>query len=170
MYGKSICQGEPDASGGQPMSGWLSCCNVCYAAHQSVGHRNSGARYRARHTALQCAGDGERRRQSVHEGSASVFCRNGDEKRRRDDHVGETHSRAGGTGRRQQRRGGGAAGAADTVRAGYKRRQAGNAGGKAGQRCAVFYPGRYAVGHGQGRGRFAAVAADGGLVRGGEAR
>ena len=45
-----------------------------------------------------------------------------------------------------------------------------NAGGKAGQRCAVFYPGRYAVGHGQGRGRFAAVAADGGLVRGGEAR
>ena len=26
------------------------------------------------------AGDGERRRQSVHEGSTSVFCRNGDEK------------------------------------------------------------------------------------------
>ena len=74
LRGKSICQGEPDASGGQPTSGWLSCCNVCYAAHQSVGHRNSGARYRARHTALQCAGDGERRRQSVHEGSASVFC------------------------------------------------------------------------------------------------
>ena len=72
--------------------------------------------------------------------------------------------------RRQQRRGGGAAGAADTVRAGYKRRQVGNAGGKAGQRCAVFYPGRYAVGYGQGGGRFAVAAASRGLVRGGEAR
>lgn len=41
---------------------------------------------------------------------------------------------------------------------------------RAGQRCAVFYPGRYAVGHGQGRGRFAAAAASRGLVRGGEAR
>ena len=48
--------------------------------------------------------------------------------------------------------------------------EAGNAGGKAGQRCAVFYPGRYAVGYGQGRGRFAAAAASRGVVRGGEAR